>query len=127
MAMDKQKRLVTLLSKRTIAGLLDWKETINPDTFQLSLANKTVRIRKTRSREEPNDDFQVELLNSEGQVVDAFTDDELTNSPDDPDGERELHWYNTLRALFDMVRRTALGSEKILSEVIKELEGDSPA
>ncbi len=45
------------------------------------------------------------------------------NSPDDPDGERE--WYNTLRALFDMVRRTALGSEKILSEVIKELEGDS--
>jgi len=123
MAMDKQKRLVTLLSKRTIAGLLDWKETINPDTFQLSLANKTVRIRKTRSREEPNDDFQVELLNSEGQVVDAFTDDELMNSPDDPDGERE--WYNTLRALFDMVRRTALGSEKILSEVIKELEGDS--
>jgi len=47
------------------------------------------------------------------------------NSPDDPDGERELHWYNTLRALFDMVRRTVLGSEKILSEVIKELEGDS--
>ncbi len=92
-------------------------------TFQLSLANKTVRIRKTRSREEPDDDFQVELLNSDGQVVDAFTDDELMNSPDDPDGERE--WYNTLRALFDMVRRTALGSEKILSEVIKELEGDS--
>ena len=36
--------------------------------------------------------------------------------------ERELHLYKILKELFETARRTALGSDRILNELIRELD-----
>jgi hypothetical protein len=121
MAMEKQKRLVRLLLKKTERGELDWREAVSANTFQVALTDKVLRIRTTPSRVTDEDvDFHIELVNSEGKIIDTFTDVELHQSEED----RDTRWYVQLRDLFDMARRTALGSEQILNELLSELGED---
>jgi hypothetical protein len=121
MAMDKQRKLVELLFKRTTDGMLEWSEALPKDTFQVSMSDKSIRIRATESlTHEDANDYEISLLNSEGKVVDTFTDNELAAEQSEPSAKGRT--YRLFRELYDMARRTALGSEKILNEILSELD-----
>jgi hypothetical protein len=114
--MAKQKRLVNLLLTKTQAGEVDWKVSPLNEAFQLSFRNKSVRIRKAESEVAPDAfDYTLEILNFNGQLVEAFSDDDLGGD-----------YYNPMRSLHEMARRTALGTEKLLTEILDELEGEIP-
>jgi|SRR5215831_1194003 len=122
MAMDKQKLLVNLLFRKTTVGQLEWREAVKGEAFQVSLADKVLRIRQVPSQDPEEDapDYWIELINSDGKVVDEFNDGMLGQAGDEGTGV----WWRKMRELYDMARRTALGSEKILNEIISELGGN---
>jgi hypothetical protein len=121
MAMDTQMLLVQLLLRRTTQGKLDWREAIKSDAFQVAFTDKVVRIREVPPRE-PDDvpDYLIQLVNSDGRVVDEFNQVMLGNAGNAGIG----FWWEKMHDLYDMARRTALGSEKILNEVLSELRGN---
>jgi predicted P-loop ATPase len=121
MAMEKQKRLVDLLLERTNEGKLEWREAVQPDSYQVALRDKLVRIMKERGRNEDEPDYIIELVDDEGKVVDAFTDVQLWTSNAE---DNKIPWFARMRDLHDLARRTALGSEKVLNDILNELGDD---
>lgn len=118
MSLQKHARLVELLLRRSNAGVLEWKEGIEVSTFQVSFKDKSVRIRHNEYGGRVS--YEVDLINEEAAVVDTFSDEEL----DREDGGS--FWFSQLRDLFEVARRTALGSEKVLNDILSELEDDIP-
>jgi hypothetical protein len=121
MAMDKQRRLVELLYKKTQQGELEWSEGIAKDSYQVSLSSNTISIRPVPNREvEEVLDYEISLTNSQGKVVDTFTDVEIGKLLGE--GEMRKKFYEGFAELFEMARRTASGSEQVLNEILSELD-----
>ena len=112
--MEKHKKLVELLLAQTMSAQLDWRETGSDSVFQVSLTNNSVQIEYGTG--ENNNDITISLINSNGEVVDSFDDTDL-----DRQGEGGGYFHKMI-TLYRLARRTALGSEKILDEVLGELE-----
>ena len=120
MSTEKHSKLVDLLLKRTREGALDWRPSVDDDRYQVSFRDNTVRLYIVEDRESGNPMIYVELINDQGIVAETINDEELDRNA--PKGDH--HWYGQLSLLFQMARRTALGSDKILDEILSELEDD---
>jgi hypothetical protein len=121
--MEKQKKLIALLLKKTQRGELDWSEAIGKEAFQVSFKENSVRIRATPNQSSPEEsDYEVALLNDEGRIVDSFTDIDLGNTENESAAKQRI--FAATRDLYDLARRTALGSEKVLNEILSEIEED---
>jgi hypothetical protein len=110
--MNKEKLLVELLHRKTVLDRLDWREAAIDHVFEVILADKTVRI----SADQPQvNNYLIELINSDGKVVDAFSDVDLSC---------EVAWFHRMEDLYRVVRRRVMGSEQVINEVLLELDGD---
>lgn len=118
MSMEKQKKLVRLLIDNTSSGKLDWQTTFSDEMFHVSLKNKSVGIEEARNRNGASL-YRISLMNEAGEVVETFSDEDL----DDP--ESAGSWFGAMGELYNTARRTARGAEKLLNEIIDELD-DSP-
>jgi hypothetical protein len=63
----------------------------------------------------------VSLLNEVGTTIDTFSDATL-NDPSQKPG----YWFRKMERLYELARRAALGSDKILDDVISQLDDDVP-
>jgi hypothetical protein len=117
MTTDKHRKLVSLLLSQTRRGKVDWKESVNGGAFQVSFANNSLRISEHET--ERSIDYVIELINNEGVVVESFADPELET-------DQNQVWFRDMKELYETARRTVLGSEKVLNEIINELEDDLP-
>ena len=115
MATKKQIRLAEKLISDTERGYLDWQEGPRPETYQLSLKNSAMVISRVHNDYTEQSDIIIEILNGEGLIVDSFSDVELTQYA-------EESWYPKLNNLYESARRTALGSERLIDEILVELE-----
>jgi hypothetical protein len=118
--MEKQAQLTRLLLRKSRKGEIDWRPTIHDNTFQVAFKDNTVRI--VQRDEDPA--YAIYVANSEGTVVDHFSYEELTEA-----GAAlafDETWFTILRDLYDLARRTALGSEKIISDILSELDDEIP-
>lgn len=122
MALEKQGQLVQALLRQTRAGKLDWKPTAIDDAFQMSFKNYSVLIAPIKKFNSV--DYQISLVNAEGVVAEAFTDTDLSSRLGEPAGGGT--WFSRMNDLFELARGTALGSEKLLNEILKELDDDVP-
>ena len=122
MSLEKPRKLMDVLVKRTEAGLVDWMETL-PDIFQVSFKDNSVQIRMVVDRENETVTYVVSLLNGEGETVDKFSDEDLDN---DQFGNTGGPWYAKLASMFGMARRRARGADKVLDEILKEIDDDIP-
>jgi len=122
MAMEKQKQIIKLLIHKTSKSEVDWKSTIKNNEFQVSFAKSGLRIVASEG-EGDTTDYYIILLNEDGSIVDSFSDVDL----DTENREQNIKpkWFPILKELFDSARRTALGSEKIMDDILIEL-GDIP-
>jgi hypothetical protein len=119
--MDKQRTLVGLLLKKTRRGELEWSEGIAKDSYQVSLSNNTIRIRPISNREtEELNDYEFSLVNRDGKVVDTFSDVEIGHTMGE--GPTRNKFYADVSELYEIARRTALGSEQVLNEILSELD-----
>ncbi len=125
MALEKQGRLVKALLKRTRAGEVDWKPTVNENGFQVSFKDNSVLIERVERPREEVVDYRISLINSEGAVVEQFTDVEL-NEDLGSETSSGSSWFKSMNDLYELARRTALGSDKILNEILGEIDDEIP-
>ena len=109
---EKQGALILKLEELTFAGKINWQPSAQPGAFQVSFRENTVQIKLRPTvveTEEPDAvDIEFNLYNGEGEVVETFSDVELTsNDARRPDGGI---WYRPLLDLYNKARRTALGA-----------------
>jgi hypothetical protein len=118
MAYEKQKKLVTMMLDKTKRGDLEWTEAFRDGLFQVAFSDISVRIHAQEGEYETVD-YSIEVLNGEGNVVDSITDDELISAKTDTE---TVSWYAVMQELYATARRTALGTEAVLDELIGRLE-----
>jgi len=128
-AIIKHAKLIELLLRRSRDRQVTWKETADENTFQVSFPKSSVQIWWNE------DGVQVSLINDKAETVDSFTNYDLrmlinTLRNDDPfafmvDGEYAAVGMTSdaVRELYHLARRTALGADKALDDVLSELAG----
>jgi hypothetical protein len=122
MEYEKQMRLVKKLVEMTNAGAIDWKPSLNSNTFQVSFRDNTLRITTKPSDTTADPDIEIQLLNGNGELVERFTDVDLQNE----DNSEPAKWFKNMNSLYKVAQRTALGAEKILDEIISDLDAVMP-
>jgi len=118
---QKQAALVARLYDKTRAGKLEWEVAAQHDTFQVSFPHYSVLIFPQPNRESGEPDIIIQLLNEQGEIADSFSDMDLRGVPGVPDGDS---WFPVMQSMHAMARRCALGADKALDAVLKELEED---
>lgn len=124
MAYKKQMDLVIKLVNLTNSGEIDWKPSVNKNMFQVSFRDNTLRIALKASRTSADSDIEIQLLNGSGELVESFTDVDLGS-----DAESQLSalaWFQIMSELYKAAQRTALGAEKVLDEIIADLDAIIP-
>jgi hypothetical protein len=116
----RYEKIVDLLAKKTEDNEIEWKESPISDIYQVSFANYSLTISEVYNSRQDVTDYVVSILNSEGNMVDSFSDVDLDKSSG---GTRYL---SILRDLYQNARRQALGVDKALDEILKELDDDLP-
>jgi hypothetical protein len=122
MSLEKPRKLMDILGRRTVAGEIDWQETF-PDMFQVSFRDNSVQISMHVHEANETTTYTVSLLNGEGEVADRFTDEDLDK---DQFGAPGQLWYRKLGELYAMARRRARGADKVLDDILKEVDDDIP-
>lgn len=120
-ATEGQKRLATLLINKSQAGELDWQPSVVEGAYQVSIKTNTIRLAEVPSRDPDveSPDYVISLINREGREIDTFTDGDLNAA--EVLGQKT--WFRKLRDLYVAARRSALGSEKFLSDILRDLGG----
>jgi hypothetical protein len=116
MSLTKQAGMVKKLAQLTKEGLIDWKSSLNQSSFQVSFRDNTIRI-TTRDRGDEVD-ILIQLLNGNGEIVEIFSDVDLGNIST----ESGQTWFNLMQELLENARRKALGADKVLDEIIADLD-----
>jgi len=117
MKFDKQAALVLRLYKATSEGKLEWKPSSRDEAFQVSFPSFTVVLSVTNQ-----DETAIEVKSDEGDTIDSFGDPQLTNAEliAAPPGDA-ISWFQAMAELYRMARRTALGVDKALDDILKEI------
>ncbi|ULO25242.1 hypothetical protein [Methylocystis sp. SB2] len=124
MAYAKQMKLVNKLVELTNAGELEWKQSVKNDVFQLSLRDNTIMI-KLNHDDFDIPDVEIDLINGDGQLVESFTDSNLRADNESPEEMRDK-WYSLMSDLYESARRIALGADKVLNEILSDLDDKIP-
>lgn len=123
MSLEKHGKLIERLLKKTLDGTLEWKASFSEGRYQISFRDNTVRLYQTEDdRYEGNPMIYLELINDEGVVAETINDEELDSGL--PRGQH--FWFKQMVTLFELSRRSALQSEKILDEILTDLDDDAP-
>ena len=117
MSFDKHGHLVESLLDQSHAGALEWKPTARDSAFQVSFRANSLQISENQHPEfvEEGVYYMISLINSEGLTVDTFTAADLR---DLPDGK---NYWSMMREIYQLARRTALGADKVLKDILGEL------
>ena|SRR5579863_604914 len=118
MSEDRYKQLTERLIAKTDRYELDWKEGAAPHEFQVSFANYSLLLSVTDNQEgEPL--YTIEILDSQGNTLDRFSDEDLSRQKLLVDG---VLAYHKMAELYKKARRQALGANKALDEILGELD-----
>ena len=123
MAYRKLAKLALGLYRETVDGRVDWEETTSSGVYQASFSNYAVTISLQESQDDEENNVRISIYNSEASMIESFSDSAL-----DCDWFFEMDVTETpfkiMYELYEIARRTALGSEQAVNEILKELEDD---
>ncbi len=112
-------RLIERLHDRTEAEGLPWQEAEVDGVYQITFPTYSVSLSKRRSPdpEEAEKDYWISIYNSDGKLIDEVCDVEL-QSEFVAKGKSSYHYMGEL---YEMARRTAMGVEGVLSQILAHL------
>jgi hypothetical protein len=117
MAQSKIVRLVISLAEKTDRNELQWEPTAEEEVFQVSFPHYSVQIRLVENFASATPDgVLIVIRNKEGLVIDQVSDVDL-----------QKEWseaYSVMSGIYGKARRKALGVDKALDELLKELGED---
>lgn len=111
-------QLVERLSTKTSVGEIDWKESIAENVFQVALSRNSVRLKREGSATR-SPLYTIELVNDVGSIVETVTDAELDS---DLHGIMDGPYFALMADMYAAARRRALGADRVLREVLRDLE-----
>lgn len=116
--MNKQvSDLIQKLSVKTRLGLVDWRETASSDAFQVSFSDYSLMIRNLGNDGTVGQpDFSISIINSFGNKIEEEYDSDLD------EGNNSISHYSLMKEIFESARRKALGADKALFFLLKEIE-----
>jgi hypothetical protein len=125
MASKQQTLLLNRLISKTNKGELEWRAGPTSESFQVALKRNSIRITQTTPELSEHALFTIDVIDSNGDIVDDFTDYDLDMMEF---GEANAYYYQNMRDLFESARRRARGADKVLRDVLNELadEDDIP-
>lgn len=116
MSYPKIAKLVEVLLTQTAKGSLgslQWAPTENSDMFQASFPRYSIRL-YPQSINSFDVDYVLQILNELGEIVEEVTDRDLKDVLESP--------YEKLRDLHESARRSAMGVESALDEILDFLD-----
>lgn len=99
-----------------------WEATSAKNTFQTSLPKYTVRISEEPNRDTDGMDYVISIHDSNGSSIERVSDVDLSNVAAAQGGSA----FSAMRGLYKEARRTALGVDKAVDEIIAALDEDFP-
>lgn len=121
MSYPRMKEVIKQLHRRTMEGDLPWEETEEEGVYQAAFPNSSVRLseRPAKNPDEPGMDYWVTIHNADGKLIDKVSDPDMRH-----DFEAEgVDSYDLLRELYNHARRTAMGVQDALSDILQRLGG----
>lgn len=111
MSNEKLINLARRLNLSTSEGVINWSATEKSGVFQTSLAGYAVRanVRKSKLHSGENEYF-IAIIDPFGDVVEEMGDEEFDGG------------YSIMKSLYDSARREALGVDKAIDEILKDLD-----
>ena len=116
---SRSVRLAQLLGKKTKDGELQWKRTERDEVFQHAFPDYSVRIHHEHEPLFDQDDYVLTIYNQEGLIIERFTNGDLQR-----EGLPEA--YNSMQEMYNTARRSAMGIDKALDDLLTYLDDDIP-
>jgi hypothetical protein len=113
---DQIDKLVTKLTELTGKDKVEWKETGNASTYLASVDKFVVTINKSGS--EVYGGFSFQILDRTGRAVEGVAAPFIGR---EKSAEEYANWER-LRDLYEIARRRALHSEKVVSDLLASLD-----
>jgi hypothetical protein len=113
---DQIDRLVTKLAELTGKDKVEWKETGNVTTYLASVGKFIVTVNKSGS--EMFGSYSFQILDRTGRAIEAVTAPFVGREKSD---KEHANWER-LRDLYEIARRRALHSEKVVSDLLASLD-----
>jgi len=118
MSYEKLATIAKLLYERTESDTIKWVETEKKDVFQTSFPHSSVRIEEVQNKHNDDEtDIRITVINDEGSVVEQFTDEDITDLLPKA--------YQKMGLTLNKARRSALGVDTALDEIIEGLTENS--
>jgi len=111
--------LIELLYDLTKSQGLVWQETEVDGVYQISFPTYSVSLSRRRNPdpEEAEKDYWISIYNSDGKLIDEISDVDLQSDFSNP----ELTAFQYMGELYDMARRSAMGVENAIQEILAQL------
>lgn len=119
----KWKRIAEGLISATRRGSINWRSSVDADSFVTTLAYVTVKFSKGIDHE-GNDEYLFEISSPEGNLVDAFNDNDLNLACHYSDAyeENEGKWLEILEDFMMELTRAENGADEYLDKLIRKLD-----
>jgi len=112
------KAIIDILQRRTMDDKLVWEETEEEGFYQIAFPRYAVRVSKrpTKVSGTTGTDYLVSIYNTEGKLIDEVSDLDMQEDYTDSDP------YYMMKELYDNARRSAMGVQTALGDILKNLE-----
>ena len=120
MADRKITEIVNRLFRLTMSQEIPWATTEDDQAFQASFSSYSVRIAIEDVDDNWGKTYEICVLylyDTRGRIIEKITPPDLSPETEDP--------FGVLRKIHDGARRTALGVDKKLDDILKSLNEDS--
>jgi len=113
----KQRLLIEALLDKTKKRNIAWNMT-NNHILNLSLANRTIILRKNENSDYENL-YVCMIYNDREQLVEDFSDEHIADLSNDAEPGK---WYKMMEMLFDTGQRQATGADVAIDEILEALD-----
>lgn len=113
MSYQKIANLVKKIYEMSNDGLVVWEATEKEGTYQLSFSNYSVRLFERYVHQYEGNDYIIQIINSDGELVEETSDVDLKPLWDDS--------YNSMKHIYGTARRQVMGVENALDSILDEL------
>lgn len=118
MSNDPRKKIVESLIERTTDGSLQWNRTPEDILFEAQVGENRISIKFDNAEFETL--YSMNIYNKHGDVVEAFSDEDLDAGERGQDGR--LVWFPRMKTLYTAARRNALGTDVVMKDILDELD-----
>jgi hypothetical protein len=124
MTEEKLIQLVEKIESQTRAGNLNWEGTATDNEFQATLGNFVLRVARHVSSD-GSADFIINFVDKGGSDLESLSDIQLAKIARKAGGYG-VNAYDLMESIFKNAKRTALGVEKALDDILSELDDLPP-